>query len=474
MPIEATRRGALLLLGAAALGCRRAAAAPADGQTDQAFMEALANRGGGTVAARARPYRLTAPVALPAGCALAFEPGASVLWDAPPHRGPRVERGVFLVEGDGVTIGSAEAGVTVRAARPDTDLFAVLVRGRAGTSVLGVTAVDCGHVFATSRAGGYAEARLSGPGANGCRALRVEGGGAAFAEPPADPHHGACTIQYADGFTVRGCRYRDVAHGVQWWGGDADPSADGALGRERKCRNGLVEDVRVDRPVGCSVWGSMGQGVRVRRCSGTEAGDVGFDAEGSVDVGFDRCVQRGAKRGCFSTFFLNRGIVFRECEGVQPAADRPLFRIHTEVLGENGDVSILGGRFACLGREPSTIDDAYGDAGAVTIRGAELNNVRIAMHHREHARVVIEGNRLSFPGGAGAQFDAVLVGVPVARPGFPPTLRVVGNRIASASRAPGRSAGVRVLRNPGQPTRTVTVSGNDVSGFDPPLDAPGV
>lgn len=432
-------------------------------QSDQQFLQALVDKGGGTVPARRAPYRLTAPIRIPAGCSLLFAPGVAILWEGPQHKGPRAPRGVLVASGDNVTIGGAGAGVTIWASRPDPDLFGVLIAGQANVTVEEVSSVDCAHLFATTAAGGRAV---------GCRNIVVRGGGASFTQPPTDPWQAACTIQYTDGFVVEGSRYRNVAHGVQWWGGDASPKADGAWDRERRCRNGRVERVTVDRAIGCSVWGSMGEAIRVVDCRGTDAGDVGFDAEGSINVEFLRCSQRNAKRGCFSTFFFNRGIVFRDCIGVQPLAAQPLFRLYSEVLGGNRDVSILGGRFECLDREPGTIDDAYGDARVVTIRGATLNNVTIILHHREHSQVIVEDNSLTFPGSATASFDAVRVGLPVAVSGIVPLLRVRNNRVASRTAVPAPSTAIRVLRAPGQAAPSVTVAANRVTGFARPLDVP--
>lgn len=450
-------------LAAGAVATSILASSPPAPRSDREFLQGLADRGGGTVPRRVAPYRLSEPVRLPAGCVLTFEPGTVLLWNGPPHTGPRAPRGVLVAAGDDVTVGGPGVGVTIRAARPDPDLFGVLVAGQANATVQEVSTIDCAHLFATAGGAG---------GRQGCRNLVVRGGGASFARLPANPWQAACTVQYTDGFVVEGSRYRNVAHGVQWWGGDASPKVDGAWNRERLCRNGRVEQVTVEGAVGCSVWGSMGQAIRVIDCRGTNAGDVGFDAEGSIDVEFLRCSQQNAKRGCFSTFFFNRGIVFRDCVGVQPLSAQPLFRLYSEVPGGNRDVSILGGRFECLDREPGVIDDAYGDARSVTVRGAMLVNVTIILHHREHAQVVVEDNSLSFPGNAAASFDAIRVGVPVDFPGTVPLLRIVHNRITSSASAPVASGGIRVLRSPGQSTRSVSVFANIVTGFARAPDVP--
>lgn len=378
-----------------------------------------------------------------------------------------------MPSGGNVTIGDRDAGVTIRALRSDPDLFGVLITGQANVVVENVSTIDCAHVFATAaRGSGAAAVLLEGEGRNGCRNIIVRGGGASFRSAVTDPWHAACTLQFTDGFVVEDCRYRNVAHGVQWWGGDAAPTADGAWGRERKCRNGRVERVAVDRPTGCSVWGSMGEAIRVIDCRGSDAGDVGFDAEGSVDVEFLRCTQRNAKRGCFSTFFFNRSIVFRDCTGIQQFSAQPLFRIYSEVPGGNHDVSILGGRFECIDREPGLIDDAYGDVSAVTVRAATLVNVAIAFHHRPHAQVIIEDNSFTFPGGALATFDAIRVGLPAGIPAMAPLLRIKNNRITSRMPAPAYSIGVRILRLPGQAPSSVKVLQNRVTGFTRPMDVP--
>jgi hypothetical protein len=332
---------------------------------------------------------------------LTIDPGAHFLCDMPAAL-PATMTGIFEAVGDAVSILVQGGEAIVESLTASPYLYAAMMRGHSGFTVAGLSARECQHVCVTAATDDYCQVRTGGPEANVARQVVVRGGGAQFGRPQKEGQ-GACLFQYAVNCQVQDARYVNVPHGVQWWGGDADPvrpPAQGLTANERKCRNLTIRNVAVHGAEGGGIWGSMGQDVHVVDCAVDDVGDVGFDAEGSNAVVFERCFARNAPNGCFSTFFLCDGVRFVDCHGVVDDARRPIVRIYNSTLNGvlNRRVEIVGGLFECLDTSgSSSIDTIAGPVGQFVLSGATLRNVRIdlAYHNMHSTRIV--GNDLSFP-----------------------------------------------------------------------------
>lgn len=125
---------------------------------------------------------------------------------------------------------------------------------------------------------------------------------------------GADFMGYVNGGRIRDTYYENVAHGVQWWGGNAATAGVGDLGLERKCVDLVVERCRAKSVGGAFVWGSLGTRINVLNCTGVGAGDVGFDAEGCTNTLFLGCHAHNASNGGLATFFKCDGVSFLVCK----------------------------------------------------------------------------------------------------------------------------------------------------------------
>lgn len=96
---------------------------------------------------------------------------------------------------------------------------------------------------------------------------------------------------------------RRHAHGIMWWGGDANPSRGGKPTNPRWARNITIKNNIVASVGGGGVWGSMGQGISVQSNNVSTCGDVCLDAEGSFNVTFVDNTAVNSANGVLSVFF---------------------------------------------------------------------------------------------------------------------------------------------------------------------------
>ena len=368
-------------------------------EDDDALLAHLALQEPPHIPYRDRPYRLTRALRLGVGMHLTIAPGTRFLWMGSARSADGGPVFAFNAVGDNVTIevpGGGEA--TVESQHPNSRLYAVGMRGRRGLSVTGIQAIDCCHVFIGPLAVSYEQVRMAGAHSNTARDIKIRGGGARFKQraPEGD---GACYLAYVEDCEVDSAQYENMMHGVQWWGGDANFSRNGEFTNERKCRGIVIRNVKVRNVTG-GIWGSMGRDVVVQDCLVENCEDVGFDAEGSTNVLFERCISRNARNGCFATFFYCDGVRFVDCEGCVDNKEFALIKVYNSSQDSvaNRNLEIRGGKFWCTDQTgPSTIDTASGPVREFTITDAELLNVRIDTAYMNMHRTVIRNNKIVFP-----------------------------------------------------------------------------
>lgn len=413
-----SRRQALRQVSGGVAGAWLTLATPAcarsepQSETDDQLLQRLIASPTARIPAREAPYRLTRSLALPAGSRVILAEGVRLAWHGPVGSVTSLT-GVFVAAGSDVHIVAEGNGAFVECDRPSPFVYAALMRGFSGFEVVRLHARECQHVHVNATTDDYTSVKLDGPDANAARNVRIIGGGASYAVPQTTGH-GACFLHFARGCDVRDAKYRNVANGVQWWGGNADPvrpPANGGADNERKCRDIVIANVTAETVFGAGIWGAMGSDITVRDCQIAEIGDVGFDAEGCNRVTFERCVARNAHNGCFATFFLCNGVRFIDCTGIVDNKAFPLVRVYNEsqTNNDNTGLEIIGGTFECRDHTgASTIDTATGPVGTLRIEGATLKNVRIDLAHSNMHRTMIVRNTLDFPYplGAGAAISA--------------------------------------------------------------------
>lgn len=122
-------------------------------------------------------------------------------------------------------------------------------------------------------------------------------------------------LWYTIGAEVHGNRIDGYGYGIQWWGGDASPNADGAIANERKCGEMTITGNRVSNMLdvsagGAGIWGSMGFDITVSGNTVKECADVGIDFEGCQNCTASGNTVTNAANGALTTFFYNRSVVF--------------------------------------------------------------------------------------------------------------------------------------------------------------------
>lgn len=439
--------------GASAFIACRSNAAVSDQELVSAAIE-----NGETLPARAEPYILSSPVRLRSGQTLRTERGVRIIFaGAIPGKDPS---GILVIEGNGVSL---SGGFTIESEVANRLLYGVAGANVSGLSIEDVKTIDCNLLYLTSGAkpNFFQNVETSGPNANINRDIKVRGGGSTFRDKSlAFTGHGACFLGFCFDWIVTDARFENVRSAVQWWGGNSDHHANGMPENERKCGRGLIRNVRFANVQG-GIWGSMGTHILVEDCSGKDAADVGFDAEGCYEVVFRRNRMINARNGCFTTFFLNRHIQFIDCEGYQPAGIQPLFRVYNSTQSAlNGDVAIIGGHFECT-NGISSIDTLRGPARKIILRDAELVNARVDFTFQNANEIIVEHNRLLFTRKAVEQFAAIRTGTPRPYDGRQPSVSIRNNKIETSVRQPAGSQAV--LTSPGSYKRVIL--GNAEAGF---------
>jgi len=394
------RTAAGMLIASSAAACSKPLTAQPTSGDDATLAKILADPQP-HIFRRETPYQLTRPLRISGGKQVTIDPNTRFIWQGP-ESAKEGFVAIFEVVGDNVAIQVLHGGeAIVECPRPCPLVYAVGMRGHRGLTITGIQANECQHVRIDSSASAYERVQTSGTDRNIAIDIRIVGGGARY-RSQSRAGDGACRFAYAENCEIVGAHYENVSHGVQWWGGDAglEQWQNGRADNERKCRNILIHEVSVRNALGGGIWGSMGRDIVVRDCFVDTALDVGFDAEGSSNVLFDRCTARNGHNGCFTMFALCDEIHLNNCHGLVDNKSFPLVRVYNSGLSnvDNKLVNIVGGTFECSDHTgPSSIDSASGPVQNMIIERANLRNVRIdtAFYNMHHTRIV--GNDLTFP-----------------------------------------------------------------------------
>lgn len=142
-------------------------------------------------------------------------------------------------------------------------------------------------------------------------------------------NRGAAAVQlrYCNNWIVKDNIIRGYMHGIQFWGGDSNPSRDGDMKNARKCKGGTVVNNKVSDVAG-GIWGSMGENIQVKDCIVTDCTDVGIDFEGCSKCEADNNTVSDCHNGCLTIFFYNEDILFKENKVTQTNTAFPLACIY--------------------------------------------------------------------------------------------------------------------------------------------------
>lgn len=412
----------------------------ADGLSDNsAAFQAAANDGGCYVPAQAGgEYVIASQIDVPAGASFIFEEGVSIHYTGAAVGDINNPEGIFRATGSGIFFGTEGAGrFTIRSTTERRFLYAFFSRGlHSDHRIVGLMAHNCAQFMATSAPG----VPYSGITTR-ARGHRVIGGGAKFDTAAShDQVHGACYFGFCDYWSLDGAEYRNTAQGVMWWGGNSAFAVDGAIANERKCTFGRVTNVDVYTTAGGGIWGSMGRDIEVENCRVWDAGDVGCDAEGSINITFRGCIVRNAGNGCFTTFNLNQGIVFEACRGYQDDPSKALFGIYNNTQQpDNRDITVRNGHFECTGNGVAKFGNQFGPARDIVVEGNTFINTRVLLADNNNHRITVRSNDFTFLKAASAAFNAIEAGGAHNIGGSAPRIVINGNLITSEVEQPAGS-----------------------------------
>jgi hypothetical protein len=269
---------------------------------------------------------------------------------------------------------------------------------------------------------------------------------------------------------------RGFAHGIQWWGGDANPQkGQGAVANERGARNLSFLGNTVTDVGGGGIWGSMGEGIVASGNVIERCGDVCLDSEGSNSVVFSNNYVKDGANGAITTFFFNRDVLITGNTVVSSSAGKPLFRTYTpwQKAPYDRDAQVVGNHFTCLDTSPCFINSTTGLPERFIFKDNTLRNVTLDMSdvNLKHI-VVISGNDFLFDVAA----SKVLGAIRAARtdslsPGIPGYCDISNNTVRSNVPQPPGSAAILVYQDDPEIAPLTIIEGNRLVGLHPfPID----
>lgn len=186
--------------------------------------------------------------------------------------------------------------------------------------------------------------------------------------------------------------------GIQWWGGNGDPAADGVATNERKCKAMRFTDDYVIA-VEAGIWGSMGYDIVVKgahvEAVQSAGSDVGIDFEACVNSGAIGCYAKNFLNGSLATFFICVGIYFDSCVAETDNEPSRVCRINNSSQSTaNRDISFTNCRFNGLG-----VVGLFGQNGAVDkvrVANCQFYNICLALVSNNNGTIHIENNDFYF------------------------------------------------------------------------------
>lgn len=267
---------------------------------------------------------------------------------------------------------------------------------------------------------------------------------------------------------IRGCR-----HGVQWWGGDSNNARGGQFANPRWARRIAITGNVVDTMMRGGIWGSMGQGITVAGNTVKDCGDVGIDFEGTWDSVASGNVVANTGKGCLSTFFNCRNVLFTGNTCTQTGAflaydgqvGRRLY-LHANGVGNAEraqDVKVVGNHLAYLATDGTLGDALVSVYSSLTFEANTLVNTTIAGDQNNSGDRTIARNQLQFTVAATAAFNAIDIGH--SDLGRRKASTIKNNEVISSVAQPAGSIGIRSVQVTFGGGMKTIVRNNEVWGF---------
>jgi hypothetical protein len=253
--------------------------------------------------------------------------------------------------------------------------------------------------------------------------------------------------------------------GIQFWGGDATHTVNGALTNTRWASN-LSFTGNVVNTVEAGIWGSMGIDVSMTNNNIKNCTDVGLDVEGTFFANIQNNNTENCGNGGISTFFYCKGISITG-NTVYSAVDGQMLLglYNASQTTNNKDVSIKNNTFTQTGTGIGIVGQV-GDNTAETIvfQNNTLNNVKVQFEAHANLNVIVSNNILNFTNVASVAFNAIKANAQ----GTNPICSIEFNKVISTVTQPAASAAIYVFNEFYNGANTSIIEKNNTSGF--PID----
>ncbi|WP_374187423.1 right-handed parallel beta-helix repeat-containing protein [Priestia aryabhattai] len=283
----------------------------------------------------------------------------------------------------------------------------------------------------------------------------------------------AIELAYVKNVKVRNNKISQYKHGIQWWGGDANPSKNGALNNPRWARDITISKNTVDDIDKGGIWGSMGynitvsDGNRVSNC-----GDVGIDFEGSISSNATDNYVKNCKNGCIVTFFQNKDILITENVVESDVDGQYLFRIFNSSHAGNQSIKVVDNKFRHTGSGIGYVGGEQVDV--LDLSDNIFTNTAIHLYSTNFKKVTVSENNLSFTQTYSQPFNALRVRslIQEQRYGLNPeedsSFIISDNAVRSLVEQLNRSRAIYVEMNENNLPEKAIVEDNKTEGF--PID----
>lgn len=256
---------------------------------------------------------------------------------------------------------------------------------------------------------------------------------------------GAIYLAYARDGSISNCVLKNYNHGIQFWGGNSDPSVNGAAVNERKAQRISISGISVYGVTQGGIWGSMGEAISISNCNVKDTGDVGIDFEGCFNSTATGNTVEDAVFGGLTTFWLCQNVAFVGNSVTSSVSGRNLIQQFNATLDPSGvqNISYVGNVFKMTAS--SGVGYASASQGPATLWKFSDNvllNVCVVSgaSGSRNDNVQITGNLLKFTN----VVDANGYGIGAFDIGNLGTAVISGNIIFSTVTQPTTSYGIRV------------------------------
>jgi hypothetical protein len=252
---------------------------------------------------------------------------------------------------------------------------------------------------------------------------------------------------------------------IQWWGGNANHTADGALANERKCSRGAINSNKVTNIQNGGIWGSMGTQLNIGPDEVSNCGDVGVDIEGGIDVTVRVGVVSNCTNGNLTTFFTAQNVTFTDGLSIQTDPNKPHFKLYNS--SQDSTIAPSAKYRGVTFRTTVGIGKCTNSAGPVsfvTVEGCIFEDTSLDLGAFFSHTVHVSGNVFRFTAAAPAAFTALTVG---AVTGNGCAKRVRDNVLYSEVAQPAGSIGIKSTDNTPNSAPRLYVERNDVQGTFP-------